>query len=257
MEKFLRKILYKWFGIVSTAKWSECTKASCWHGNNAEWRMMNMLSPNMPDAVFNERMKFMKDRGCNTAHLILTNLADGEFGRYCIYGNSITWKVNKNFVKAMKKRLEKLYLEGFHIVLWVLTDDSTQWNKEIMKNPLQYCKDLKEEGFFEFASTVVAGLEMNEYLDAKKALQLIESIRVNYGGKVGVHHTSGKTSFAPLADILFYQINPTTSATNVETEVKGALRCGLPVNMFELSRHEDRILCETALKAGAFGVGNW
>ena len=38
-------------------------------------------------------------------------------------------------------------------------------------------------------------------------------------------------------------------------KVKGAT--GKPVNMFELERNEDRHRSEVALKAGAFGVGNW
>ena len=42
---------------ISPKKWDKCTKASCWNGKNAEQRMMNMLSPHMPDVIFNNYIK--------------------------------------------------------------------------------------------------------------------------------------------------------------------------------------------------------
>lgn len=82
--------------------------------------------------------------------------------------------------------------------------------------------------------------------------------RKYYSGKVGVHATSGKYSFAAAAaDIVFAQCAPGKSAAQIKGEVSRAKGTGKPVNFFELSRHEARDLAKAALDSGAFGVGNW
>ena len=99
---------------------------------------------------------------------------------------------------------------------------------------------------------------MDEYFGASQVAALVSATRAVYGGKIGTHETSGRAGFAGLADICFYQVSPGKSAAQIEAEarrIKAAV--GKPVNFFELSRHEDRALCEAALKGGAFAVGNW
>ena len=69
-------------GCSKTPSWNECTKASCWQGQNAGTRHMNILSPKFSDAVFRDRVKWAKARGCNTLHLFLINKGDGEGSGY-------------------------------------------------------------------------------------------------------------------------------------------------------------------------------
>ena len=71
--------------------------------------------------------------------------------------------------------------------------------------------------------------------------------------------TSGKWDWVQVADILFYQTAPGKTAAQIKGETaKVVANCkGKPVCFFELSRTEDRSLCEAALAGGAFSVGNW
>ena len=87
---------------------------------------------------------------------------------------------------------------------------------------------------------------------------MINILRQYYKGKIGTHHVSGKYALAGASDIAFVQLEPGRSDNEIKNyvqKVKGALN--KPVNMFELERNEDRHRSEVALKAGAFGVGNW
>ena len=239
--------------------WDECTLASCWNGANASQRMMNMLSPGMSDSKFTSYMEWMKGRGCNTSHLILANKADGENGGYTIYGNSFDWTVDQNFVNVMKSRIDVLRKNGFGIVLWLFTDDSSQYTNEAKKNFPKYLKDLKDLGLLDYASTIVVGLELQDYYNnANTVASLVAATRAVYPGKIGTHETSGNHVFAPLADICFYQVSPGKSASFIQAEAaRVRAATGKPVNFFEMERSPDRAKSEAAIKGGAFGVGNW
>lgn len=243
--------------VGKTPSWDKCTKSSNWHGRNAEWRMMNILSPHMSDEIFKQRLSFIKERGCNTAHVILCNKADGEFAGYSIYGNGISWTIDKNYTSIMTKRLKKLRNEKLAIVLWLLTDDSSAWNRELAKNPQKYVNDIASLGWFDIASTVCIGLELDEYFNAAQVNSFAIALRNKYKGKIATHHTSGKSQFVGLGDILFYQIEPTDNHTIVANACKNACKHGKPVNFFECYRQENRANCETAFANGCFAVGNW
>lgn len=247
-----------WFGgEASIPKWDQCTKASCWNGANASQRMMNILSPSMSEDKFKSYMNWMKARGCNTAHVFTSNQADGENAGYCIYGNTWDWSVDSNTVNIMKKRIDELRKNDFAVVLWLFADDS-RWNQKAKKNFPKHLSDLREQGILEKASTVVAGLELNEYLNASEVAALANSIRANYSGKIGIHQTSSRFDYAGLGDIMFYQINPGKPASFIKSEatrVKNAT--GKPLNFFEIERQPDRAKSEAAMAGGAFGVGNW
>ncbi len=234
-------------GCASVPDWDECTKASCWQGQNAGTRHMNILSPAFSDATFQQRVKWAEGRGCNTLHLFLVNQHDGEGSGYTA--------LDPATAKAMDKRIRWAARRGMGIVLWCMADDSTAWAKALdMEALMRVCE---AHGWLDIASTVVVGLEVEEYWSAAQVQAHIATIRKHYKGKVGVHHGSGKATYAPMADILFYQVNPGKTAPQIAAETKKALGCGKPVNFFELSRHEDRELSEAALSAGAYGVGNW
>ena len=234
-------------GCASVPSWKDCSKASCWQGSNAGTRHMNILSPAFSDATFQQRVKWAEGRGCNTLHLFLVNKGDGEGSGYTA--------LDPATAKAMDRRIRWASGRGMGIVLWCMADDSSAWAKSLdMEALMRVCED---KGWLDIASTIVVGLEVDEYWSAAQVQQHIATIRRHYKGKVGVHMSSGKTSFAPYADILFYQTAPGKSAAQIAAETKKALGCGKPVNFFELSRHEDRALAEAALAAGAFGVGNW
>ena len=241
--------------------WDKATLSSNWNGSNAQERMMNILSPNMSDARFNERVSFMKSRRVNTAHVFVTNKADGECAGYSPFGmNFRSYKVDKAFTDVMTKRLKKLRENGWAVVLWMMADDSNDWAKDVASSPAKaeaYMKAVRGLGWFDMASTVVVGLEMNEYWSGSQAAVMTSALRKFYKGKVGVHHTSGKTTFAAIGDILFYQVDPGRSAAQIKAATRQAVKAGKPVNFFELQRNPNRELCQAAMSAGAFAVGNW
>ena len=244
--------------VDATPAWDACTRASCWRGANAANRMMNMLSPAFTDAKFAEYRDWMKSIGCNTSHVFLSNKADGEGGGYCIYGTSWTWEINAAFCEMFRKRIADLRAHGFAVVVWLLADDSSAWNKEAARNFPKYIQDLKAQGLLDQASTVVAGLELDEYYQSAQVSALVNAIRKVYPGKVGTHQTSGRYEFSALADVVFYQVNPGKSAAQIKAEASKVVKAtGKPVNFFELDRQPNRALCDAAFAGGAFAVGNW
>ena len=256
---WLKKLFGKINGKIVIPNWDECTKSSNWSGKNAAKRMMNILSPHMADATFKERVAWMKGRGCNCAHVFVTNKADGEKAGYSPYGNKFDFVLDKNYCKVMGDRIKYLNKQGLGVILWLMADDSNAWAKTAQNNFAHYCKDIKELGWFDYASTVVIGLEIEEYWNnAGVIANLVKATKQFYKGKVGTHHISGSYALAGASDIAFVQLNPGQSDSAISSyvrKVKGALN--KPVNMFELERNEDRHRSEVALKAGAFGVGNW
>jgi len=240
--------------------WDEATKASCWDGANAEARMMNILSPLMPEATFRARVRWMRSRGCNTAHVFLCNLGNGDHAGYSPWGVGVGPSADpcdEKTVALMRSRIRHLRHSGFAVVVWVMSDDSAPWTKALAANAGPCLARLSEAGLLDEVSTVVAGLEMDEYWGASEAARVVGAIRSVYGGKVGVHHTDGRAPFAAMGDILFYQTAPGKTPAQIAAETRRALAYGRPVNFFELDRHANKPLCEAALSAGAFGVGNW
>lgn len=247
------------FGCASVGipSWDKCTKSSNWHGANASQRMMNMLSPGMPEQVFDSYLAWMRGRGCNCAHLILANKADGQYANYSIYGNKFDFILNQAFVDLFVARMKKIRKADMGIVLWLITDDSAAWAKTLASNPQKYVDDLDKAGILKYASTVVIALEADEYYTAAQCSAIYAALRKRYSGKIGIHQTSGKFNYAGTADIFFGQLNPGSSQAQIQNFVKTCLRTGKPINMFEMERQEDRTRSQWALDAGAFGVGNW
>lgn len=241
--------------------WDKATLSSNWNGANAQQRMMNILSPLMSDAKFKERVAFMKSRGVNTAHVFVANKKDGECAGYSPFGQTFTsYVVQKNFADVMTKRLKELRKNKWAVVLWMMADDSNDWAKDVASSAAKadkYCKAVKDLGWFDMASTVVVGLEMNEYWNVPQVQNMVAAIRKYYKGRIGTHHTSGSAGFAGFGDILFYQVEPGKSVQAVKADTKKALAYGKPVNFFELQRNPNRTLCQAAMDAGAFAVGNW
>ena len=255
----IKELIEKILPTNKIKKWNECTKSSNWHGANASQRMMNILSPHMPDSVFKERLNFIKSRDCNTVHVILCNKGDGEYSGYSIYGSKFDWNIDKSFAEKMLKRLKAIEKEGLGIVLWGITDDSNAWASTLISNPTKYVADLDSLGFFKYASTFVLGLEVDEYWkNATQISNFYKAVKAKYTGKVGVHQTSGKYNYMPLVDIAFLQVNPGTSKSVIQSFVQTVKsKTGKPVNMFEMEMQEDRGRSEAAFSAGAFAVGNW
>lgn len=266
-----RRILYA-FAAVAVAllvscesgsgppSWNEATLASCWDGPNAERRMMNILSPLMPEATFRERVQWMRGRGCNTAHVFLANRENGDHAGYSPWGVGVGPRAapcDARTVSLMRDRILHLRHSGFAVVVWIMSDDSAPWARALASDASACLARISEAGLLDDASTVVAGLEMDEYWNAAEAARVVGAIRSVYAGKIGVHHTGGRTPFAAMGDILFYQTAPGKSAAQIAAETRRALATGRPVNFFELDRHPNRALAEAALAAGAYGVGNW
>lgn len=236
-----------------------CVRASCWTGPNAAQRMMNILSPHMDERVFKGRVKWMRKRGCDTAHLYLSNQGDGEYAGYCPYGTSWGWEVDKNFVKLFRRRMKYCRRRGLAVVVWLFADDSGRFNREAAADFARYVRDCRGHGLFDYASAVCAGLELGEYYKGPQVAALVGAIRKHAKGyRVLTHENSYRTDFASLADGVMYQMDPGAPADRVRAETAAVIkRVGKPVWMFELARTENRDLAEAALAAGAKGVGNW
>ena len=267
MKKLFKKIIEFFESLFGgkgkdPRKWDECTKSSNWTGANASKRMMNILSPKFTDAAFKERVKWQKDRGCNYVNLFVTNKGDGEGSGYSIWGTTpFSATVPNNTSKMMIDRMKYCKEQGLGVWIWLLADDSAAWNKTILANIPKFVSDLKAGGFFDnkLVTGVVLALEMNEYMSAAQANLLSTTLRNVWKGKVATHEVSGKYSFAPFGDIVFYQQAPGASAKQLINEcniVKA--KTGKPVCCFEIERQEARAKCQEILNSkAAFSVGNW
>ena len=249
MKKLLAKLKY-YLHIVPA--WDETRRASCWDGANASRRLMNILSPHFSDAKFNEYVKWMKGRGCDTAHVILINARDGEGGGY----NCAT---HPECAKLAAKRIEKLRREGFAVVPWIITDDSGADAKDLFAHADERLASLWKAGLFRDASYVVLGLEMDEYGNANEWNRVAVALRAVWGGKVGVHHTSGnKLPVAGLGDIVLGQLDPKEATpARIAQQISCIRALGKAAVGFEYDRHPNRALAQAALDAGAIGCGNW
>lgn len=260
MWKKIIAFILRLFGKKTVKKWTDCTKSSNWTGRNAAKRIMNILSPNMSDAAFNERFNWAKARGVDHFAVFLTNYKDGEYAGYSPFGKNfnIDAGVDKVSVKVMEKRINKMIDNGFGFIPFLMADDSSAWAKSAASKWDKYCKAIKDLGWFDKSSMVVIGLEIEEYWNNPGTVNnLIKILRKYYKGKIGTHHVSNQYGLA-LGDVAFLQMNPGQSDSNITNFIKKAKSAlGKPICMFELERNEDRHRSEVALKAGAFSVGNW
>lgn len=233
--------------------------SSCWSGSNAVERMMNVLSPHMPDHVFRNRLDFQRGRGCNVAHVILCNERDGEYGGYCPYGAKLDGTVDAGYVSVMRGRLTALREAGLAVVPWVLTDDGPTFNRQSDDAYRQLFADCAELGLFEDAPMVVLGLELNEYFSSSRVAGLVGPLRAACSCPIGIHQTSDRTDYAGHGDVFFWQTNPGKSPSQIKALVNKARASvgGKPIVAFEMERTENRALSQAALDAGAVGVGNW
>ena len=224
--------------------------ASCWGGSNASKRMMNILSPRMSDKTFEERLKFMLDRGCTHAHVILANGGDGEAAGYAAWRGGDCPK--------MLERMNAVRAAGLVPIPWIVTDDSASLLKELFANPAQRILDMDYAGFFAGAPLVVLGLEMDEGGSASQWKAVRDALRKHYSGPIGVHHTSGSSfPFASLGDVILGQLSPGCTTSQVKSQIKAILKLGKRAVGFEYARGPSRALSVAALEAGAEGVGNW
>ncbi|MBR1608005.1 MAG: hypothetical protein IJ678_00140 [Kiritimatiellae bacterium] len=244
---------------LAAPAWDAATLSSNWRGANAAHRMMNVLSPKMPDATFRDYVAWMKGQGANTAHVFLVNKGDGEYAGYSPWGVGVgpgAGAPNQTTVQTMNGRIDRLRAEGLAVVVWLCADDSADWAAALAKNAAACLRWIADDGLLGSASTVVLGLEMDEYWDSSQAKAVAKATRAVYPGKIGTHHTSGKATFAALGDVLFYQVAPGRTAAQIKADTAAALKHGKPVNFFELDRGPNAALAQAALDAGAFGVGN-
>lgn len=225
--------------------------ASCWAGANASKRMMNVLSPKMSDSTFRDRLKHMTDRGCDVAHLILANTADGEAGGYA------AWKDSD--LTRMKERWNAVKAAGLRPIPWLVTDDSAELAQDLFGHAGKYVKKMADAGFFADVPLVVLGLEMNEKYGSDSGWKnLRAALREHYSGPIGVHHKSGNDfPYAKYGEVILGQLNPGCTTSQVKSQIKAILKLGKRAIGFEYSRSPDRSLCLAALEAGAEGVGNW
>ena len=272
-------------------RWYECTKSSNWHGAGASWRLMNMLSPNMPDKVFNQYLSWAIKRGVDHVNVFVTNKADGHetasgvlYCDFSIYGKNFNYpNIDTSYVKKMGDRLDTILDKGLGVVLWMTADD-TYWNNPFktdsrdksseipgLNDPGVFrmlCEDVRSLGWFDKASAAVVGLEVDDYW-REETEQNIEILKEVSGLMTGVHFTDDAINVlnsrltpdvvaaAEASDIVFAQ-TPPNQKDLIGATVSMVLRTvKKPCNMFEMERHEDRTSCNDAYGCGAYSVGNW
>ena len=260
-------IICLFFSVFGCSKqkplaWDKCTLSSNWHGNNANMRIMNILSPRFSDQQFNDRYNWAKSRDVNYFNLFIINKKDGEGAGYSPFGPDFIanyGNIDKSYADKMTERIKKIYKEKKGIVLWLCADDSNDWAKKFASNPQPVIDAIDKLGWFQFASIVVLGLEMDEYWSANQVNAVYSSLKTKWKGKIGTHHTSGKTTFANFGDIVFYQVNPGTSASSIISQCRNVTaKTGKKVVAFEIERQEAREKCQQILNSGAaFSVGNY
>ena len=238
--------------LTPVPKHTECIHASCWDGSNAQRRMMNILSPGMSEDKFKSYVRWMEGRGCNTVHCILINKGDGENAGYNCGTDAGAQRVAKQRIDYLRKR-------GLAVVVWLITDDSASFAKDLFQNAATRIKSMADAGLFRHASYVVLGLEMNEYGTAAEWQKVRAALKAVWKGKIGVHHTSGNAfPYADLGDIILGQLDPSKAT---EAAIKNQIAIikgkGKAAVGFEYERHADRQKATWALDAGAVGVGNW
>lgn len=253
MKKLIQKIKYL---LKSVPDFTQCKHASCWDGSNAQKRMMNILSPKFDDGKFNTYMKWMKARGCDTVHVILVNAADGEGGGY-------NCAVDAGAADLAKRRIKKLFIEGFSIVPWIITDDSKKYAEDLFAHADERIKFLADHGLFDHASYVVLGLEMDEESNYPKGVsnwpKVANALRQHYKGKIGTHHCSGNSfRYAGLGDIVLGQLEPKNATYgNIAEQIRYIKGLGKHAVGFEYERFANRNKAQAALDSGAIGCGNW
>ena len=255
-------LLCRWLPGWFKPGWRDCVHASCWSGPDAAVRLMNLLSPHCSDDSFGRWVDWMLGRGCETAHLFICNRRDGRWSGYSPYvadaGAPWAWQIDRAVCRLMRRRMRTLRRRGLAVVVWLFADDSAEWNRAAAMDFQRYLRDIGEAGLLDYASAVVAGLELDEYFSASQVSALVAAIRRVWRGRIGTHQTSGRYDFAGLGDFCCYQVSPGWTAGRIETEAtRIRAATGKPLNFFELDRAENRPLCEAALRGGAFAVGNW
>jgi len=241
---------------VAARRWDEAVHASCWDGSNASRRLMNLVSPHFSENKFREYLKWTKERGCDAAHVILINQADGEGAGYNCASNA-------DHAKLARERIESLRREGFAIVPWLITDDSRDFAEDLFAHPEERIKALAAARLFDGAAYVVLGLEMDEpnsYPSGKTGWpKVAAALRKHYTGRIGVHHKSGNSfPFAGLGDIILGQLDPgDATPAAIAKQIKAIQALGKEAVGFEYARGPARDLAKIALDKGAAGVGNW
>ncbi len=240
---------------VATGRLPNPSLASCWDGASAIRRMMNILSPKMAEATFEERVAWMAARGCNTAHVLLINKGDGEASGY----NCAT---DESTAKIARARMATLRQRGFCVVPWIIADDSKAWAEDLFSHAGERVGALAAAGLFDGAGAVVMGLEMDEpgsFPGGDKGWPKVRSaIREHWAGPIGVHHCSGNSfPYASLGDIVFGQLDEGASEKSIKAQIAAIRAKGKTAFGFEYSRTADRKRAQWALDAGAAGVGNY
>jgi hypothetical protein len=143
-------------------------------------------------------------------------------------------------------------------VLVCMSDDSTAWNRKLFSDPERYVRDLKNYGFFKYASIVWTGLEMSDYVqtDAQVAA-LVAALRKYWKGKIATHDISLSLRFAHHGDIVFAQVDPKTSDAAMLAFAEKVKAVGKPCGIIEHRRNPDRERCKKLIAAGLPFVGNW
>lgn len=236
-------------GGLSPAPLDTCVHASLW-ADKASKRMMNILSPKMPDAVFEERVAWMVKRGCDWVALFLANQGDGEYAGYK------GWDAND--APVMLRRIQQLRKRGFGIVPFVVADDSPATIKELLADPVGKVATLKAAGLFDLASAVCIGLEMDETDNSSGWTALAKALSDALPGiPLATHHASTSCKYKDLGEIVMIQISPDkASAAAIRSEIAKVSGWGKRPWVFEIAREEAPDLCQAALDAGAEAVGN-
>ena len=231
----------------SAAPLEACVRASCWNGENAETRYMNMLSPRFSDSKFADYLAWTVAQGCDHVHLLLMNEGDGEGAGYDC-GDAST-------LRKAEERIRAILARGLGVILWLVADDSANYRKRLFNDPSKYIARLAP--LLPYASCVCLGLEMDEGATEANWKAVKKALLDVWDGPVATHHTGGKHTFISLGEVVMDQLAPSCTAAQIKSSVRKLKDKGKIVYGFEYARRPDAAKAKVALDAGAQGVGNW
>ncbi len=176
--------------------------------DGADIRIMNMLSADLDETTFRERVAACVANRDDTIALFLTNRGDGVPAVTSFYVESeYGGEVDPARVAAMRARLAYCRDQHLDVHLWIWADDSAFGNvdDEIHERHLARCVEL----FDDLATVWCVGLELNEVFgDRDRIIGLTAALKSLTSRPVGVHFTTlgqWKWAVAAGADILFGQ----------------------------------------------------
>jgi len=229
--------------------------------DDADTRVMNILSPRLSNSRFEQILSRTKGNGDNAIYLFLINQGDGPYTPHTFYKDDrIGGQIDSAKLSIYKQRLDAIKSLGYKVIFWIRADDSRTMMQESIQNYKKYHQDIVDN-FSSYADGYVIGLESNEYMDASTEKTLIADMKSRTNKTVGVHYGSSDSYNSRAknsgADIYYRQYG-WVSCSKVVSVTATTISAVSPMKVVaaEYDKDSDSGCGAGALQAGAIGYGN-